>query len=577
MYQFNRWYLLGSILMAFVIPTFTITVEATKTTEMPITFQETEFISDISPVLEPQAQPIPYESYLLVIYLGICLMLLIYFCFNIYKLFVKINKSEKASYFQATVILLKEKVQPHSFLKYIFINKKVYKKDQQEQLILTHELAHVQQKHSIDIVLLELLNMLFWFVPIFKLYKKAIQLNHEFLADQAVLKTHNNISEYQNLLLQLTTQNNSSYLASNLNYSLTKKRLLMMTTPSSKTKILIKKLLVVPVVAGCIFAFAQRVEAKDKLPQVVETNTNYKNDIKALKVEENRTSYNGIMYAYIIKNNGKEKISSKDYTVVFKVDGRLVKFNEGLPDLDPGETFKNSSGYTFYSNFKRNNKTKDFDDIKPRAIINYSLEIKYIDANMGNNILNGISKFDKEISEKEMAEYKRLYASASKNNIYKQKDVEKMISLYDKMSKKQQNSVTDIKKTIPPPPPAPAMDTIYTYSYFVKKIQAAPKTGKAYMIRIKQMYKEMTPKQRKQVIEPSKVLPPPPPIDLVFTYKKLTNKVQKSKIKSKENTIYLTELYNKMSASQKKQVLEPAKVLPPPPPPKKSVNEIAKK
>ena len=91
---------------------------------------------------------------------------------------------------------------------------------------------------------IELLQIAFWFIPIFKLYKKAIQLNHEFLADDAVIKSHKNITEYQYVLLNTSAQNNNIYLASNLNYSLTKKRLLMMTTPSSNTKILLKKLLV---------------------------------------------------------------------------------------------------------------------------------------------------------------------------------------------------------------------------------------------------------------------------------------------------------------------------------------------
>ena len=360
--------------------------------------------------------------------------------------------------------MLKEQVLPHTFLNYIFINKRDYKTDRLEQQILTHELTHVEQKHTLDVLFIELLITLFWFNPIFRYYKKAIQLNHEFLADDAVIQTHKNITEYQLLLVHKSTQQNNSYLASNFNYSLTKKRLLMMTTPSSRTSILLKKLMVLPLIAGFMFAFAQRVEAQEKPLLIDDTTTNYSNDIKALKVEESRTSYNGIMYSYTIKNNGNEKISSKDYTVVFKIDDREVIFNEKLPDLYPGEIFKNGSGYTFYSNLKRNNITKDFDEIKPRASINYSLEIKYIDSNNENNIINGISIFDNKtsqsikkqegISEKEMNEYQTLYNSAKKsNNIYKQKDVEKMMSLYNKMSKEQQNSVTDIRKVIPPPPP----------------------------------------------------------------------------------------------------------------------------
>ena len=233
-------------------------------------------------------------------------------------------------------MLLKEKIVPYTFLHYIFVNKKTYQSNTVKEQILTHELAHVQQKHSLDVLFIEVLQNLFWFNPIFRYYKKAIQLNHEFLADDAVLKSHQNITEYQYVLLNTIAQNNNIYLASNLNYSLTKKRLLMMTTPSSKTKILLKKLLVLPLTAGFIFAFAQRVEAQEKKKELI-------------KVVE-------------------------------------VKFDE------------------------------------------------------------------KGISKKEMNNYKQLFNKGKKSKIYKQKDVEKMLSLHKRMSKKQQNSVTDIRKVIPPQP-----------------------------------------------------------------------------------------------------------------------------
>ncbi|WKD85977.1 Regulatory protein BlaR1 [Polaribacter huanghezhanensis] len=463
MHRFNRFYLLGAIIFSFMVPSFIITVAPAEFVE-PILNQQENVLQFQSELTTTEiVQEIDYTNYFIGLYCIISLVLLFLLTKKIYQLLEQTKRNKKVSYFSATVVLLKEKIVPYTFLHYIFINKKKYKTNAVEQQILTHELTHVQQKHSLDVLFIEVLQILFWFNPIFRYYKKAIQLNHEFLADDAVIKSHKNIAEYQYVLLNTTAQQNNIYLASNLNYSLTKKRLLMMTTPSSKTKILLKKLMVIPLTAGFIFAFAQRVEAQEKLPQVVEANINYNNDIEAVKVEESRTSYNGIMYAYTIKNNGNKKISSKDYTIVFKVDDRLVQFNEELPDLYPGKTFKNDSGYTFYSNLKRNNKTKDFDEIKPRASINYSLEIKYIDANIENNTINGISIFDKRtpqiikkqegISEKEMKEYKALFNKGSESKIYKVKDVEKMISLYKKMSKKQQQSVTDIRKVIPPPPP----------------------------------------------------------------------------------------------------------------------------
>mgnify|MGYP005992516633 CR=1 FL=1 len=265
MHRFNRFYLLGSIVFAFIVPSFTITV-ITPTEFIEPVVQEFQMIEQMqtSDVVFVEETEINYMNYVYGLYIIVSGILCFFFIKNLLKILSKTKKNEKVSYYDATVILLKEKILPHTFLKYIFINKNEYANDQQEQLILTHELAHVKQKHSIDVLLIELLQIVFWCIPVFKLYKKAIQLNHEFLADDAVLKSHKNISEYQHILLNTSAQNNNIYLASNLNYSLTKKRLLMMTTPNSKTNILLKKLMVIPLTAGFIFAFAQRVEAQEK-------------------------------------------------------------------------------------------------------------------------------------------------------------------------------------------------------------------------------------------------------------------------------------------------------------------------
>jgi len=133
-------------------------------------------------------------------------------------------------------------------------------------------LAHVTQKHTIDVLILEMLQILFWFNPLFFLLKKAVQLNHEFLADDKVISSHNNISRYQYLLLNKAAWKNEYYLASNLNYSLTKKRLLMMITTNYRTNILLKKLAILPLLTGLLFVFANRIEAQTikKKPQVIE-------------------------------------------------------------------------------------------------------------------------------------------------------------------------------------------------------------------------------------------------------------------------------------------------------------------
>ena len=108
---------------------------------------------------------------------------------------------------------------------------------------------------------------------------------------------------------------------------------------------------------------------------VVETKTK---DIKAMKVIEKRTEYNGIYYHYEIKNNGNTIIPAKSYKVFLKVNGKIVSFDKSTSELKPGQTLKYESQKTFYK--------KDYE------LLNYSLEIKFKDSNLENNKLKGQSK-----------------------------------------------------------------------------------------------------------------------------------------------------------------------------------------
>ncbi|WP_298878551.1 M56 family metallopeptidase [uncultured Polaribacter sp.] len=282
MHNFNRFYLLGSVLFSFLVPLTTITV--------PSSTVMLEAVQDYSlPVLDDNISPIviqesfDYTLLLTGVYLLISALFLIRFGMNLFKIIQKTRINDKINHKNATLVLVDDEILPHTFWKTIFINKTAYKKGEIEEELFTHELTHVTQKHTLDVLLIEVLQIVFWINPLFIFLKKAIQLNHEFLADSTVINQHKNTFQYQHLLLNKAAWKNEYYLASNLNYSLTKKRLLMMTKQSSHTKILLKKLAVIPLLAGFVFLFAERVEAKnkeDKNSFKTSTQTTTKNNLK---------------------------------------------------------------------------------------------------------------------------------------------------------------------------------------------------------------------------------------------------------------------------------------------------------
>lgn len=260
MHQFNRFYLLFSILFSFAIPFITIEViqevSHHETTQNVITMEGNGMT-----VLEDST------NYWLIatrsMYGVITLALLLRFVLNILKLNSRTKSNPIIEYKKAKLVLLKEKTLPYTFLNRIFINETDYHNRKIEAELYTHELIHVSQRHTLDILFIETLKVIFWFNPIFFFYKKAIQLNHEFLADEKVVQSHNNVPFYQNLLLSKANANPTYYLASNLNYSVTKKRLIMMTKTASATRALLKKAMLIPLLTTLVLSLCSKVVAQE--------------------------------------------------------------------------------------------------------------------------------------------------------------------------------------------------------------------------------------------------------------------------------------------------------------------------
>lgn len=268
MHHFKRFFLLFSLIFSFIIPfiSFEIYVETIEVIQqntiqaMPISSAIIEEKKDYLPML------------LLFIYGLITTILAFRFIANLIKIKRKINSNTVEKIQNATLVLLDEKVLPHTFMNYIFINKSEYENRKIEDELYTHELTHVRQRHTFDILFAEALKTIFWFNPILIFYKKAIQLNHEFLADEKVVRSHNNVPFYQNLLLEKASWNNTFYLASNLNFLVTKKRLIMMTKTASAKIILLKKIALLPLFTGLIYFLCAETVAQQKT-ESLQTHT----------------------------------------------------------------------------------------------------------------------------------------------------------------------------------------------------------------------------------------------------------------------------------------------------------------
>ena len=282
MFSFNRYFLLGSLVFSLLVPVLTLpsffpSIDGSGQ-KVLVEFQKVFLENDIqypneeSRVLDPKVvKPMEKSSSVdwywilgLVYMLGV-LFFLMRFIFQIMGLAKLIRKGSVVAKEKYKLVQLSQETLPFTFLNYLFVNEITYLRSGIEPAILKHELTHIREKHSLDILFVEVLKIIFWFNPLFLLYKKAIQLNHEFLADRAVIAGSLEVFQYQKLLISKVLGEEFVYnLSSPINYSVTKNRLIMMRKHTSKRKSLFLKVGLIPVLTLLLGAFSQSAANQEK-------------------------------------------------------------------------------------------------------------------------------------------------------------------------------------------------------------------------------------------------------------------------------------------------------------------------
>ena len=298
MHHFKRAYLLGALVASLLIPAIVFTeyvaiptntdlLEATPQEGNPVLTNATSKI---------RTEKMNWETVLWSIYLFGVTIFGIRFLLHLGQLWWRIRKNPKLRTRLTTRVLLIPKLPPHTFFSYIFLNKTAYETDQIPQEVLLHEETHAKQWHSLDIILVELAQVLLWFNPLIYLLKSAIKLNHEFLADSAVVKNDTSIPKYQHLLLSFLTKASENHhssikIANAIVYSSTraersrsiKKRFTVMKTNTSKKTIVLRSFLLLPLTVFLLLAFSTSKEVY--IPKNASSDTSSEHYARSLSIE----------------------------------------------------------------------------------------------------------------------------------------------------------------------------------------------------------------------------------------------------------------------------------------------------
>ncbi|MCI9845182.1 energy transducer TonB [Flavobacterium pectinovorum] len=339
-FRFNRAYLLLSLVFSILIPLQIISFQSAASNKIESFSLDELVIQKSNENLKTVIDYLNLTNVIFGIYFLVVSILIIRFILNLYAFYRKIQVNETQFINGEKIILIEESTLPYSFWNTIFINRTAFKSNKIPSELIVHEKAHLQQKHTLDILFIEILQIVFWFNPIFVLYKKAIKLNHEFLADKAVNIRYNSVSDYQNLLLEIASDKTSINLASTINYLITKKRFLMMTKKESKIKSSLKAFAAVVFSGFLLFVFSNKSAAQ-------ENNEKLKDDSQAIAVDpiETQPEFPGgieAFYKFIGENfkmpseAAKNNVSGKLYLqFVVEKEGSLSEIKV-LKDLGYG-------------------------------------------------------------------------------------------------------------------------------------------------------------------------------------------------------------------------------------------------
>ena len=273
-FQFNRAYLILSSMFSLVIPI--INIDFSKTSHItgadhmfPILSTVDAFQLGINQTITQQNNvlQISVADVITYIYIAGLFIMTLKLASGLFKLFGIINRSPKMKDTDHT-LLISDDVPASSFFSYIFWQDTHDKNDKVQKTILDHEMVHVRQWHSLDVIVMELMVIVKWFNPLIYLFRNSLKQTHEFIADKYVSEKMMDKISYANILLtnKATT---SLPPATNHFYGHIRERVKMLSTKKSNAYSQLKYIGAIPVIL-VLFSFFS-FDLSDRLPDKIKS------------------------------------------------------------------------------------------------------------------------------------------------------------------------------------------------------------------------------------------------------------------------------------------------------------------
>ncbi|MDD3037173.1 M56 family metallopeptidase [Bacteroides sp.] len=245
---------------------------------------------------------------------------------SLFRMFQLIKTGERYQCGKYRLVVVSQPVSSFCWGKYIVVSASDYSRQINE--ILLHETMHLCYRHTLDLWLMQFFLVFYWFNPVIWLLKRELQEMHEFEADNGVLNTGIDAKKYQLLLVKKAVGTRLYSMANGFNHSKLKKRITMMLKERTNRWARLKLLLVVPIMGGAIYAFAQ--------PEVKRTLTPIVEEVAQKQQEDNywelMNYFSNEEDAYRNRMKGKKGFFFHHNGLFINKENRLL-FNGDYPEL----------------------------------------------------------------------------------------------------------------------------------------------------------------------------------------------------------------------------------------------------
>ncbi|HEY5590900.1 MAG TPA: M56 family metallopeptidase [Paludibacter sp.] len=251
-----------------LVPIFqsnTILEEPVQSNETPIAIYSSASASDTIKPIVISTKTIVLFVYLVGVFIS--LLLLVYRISSVLLLF---RKSRKSDLNGIRLMIVIDDIPAFSFKRHILISQQDYETN--SEAILTHELSHIKQGHFYDLMLLELVKIIYWFNPLAYRMDSDMKEIHEFQADEHTLNSGIDATKYQLLIIQKCVGHQQFALANSFNHCQIKNRITMMNKSKTSKAWCWKVATFLPLLALLLMAFGKRgeiVPEKSNLPEKI--------------------------------------------------------------------------------------------------------------------------------------------------------------------------------------------------------------------------------------------------------------------------------------------------------------------